>query len=232
MSCPPLLLASLARHCSDVDDCHADVTQGTEDIDAVAVCSLSPKLSPLTVTDPLPLTTAFDRANDATGPSKLNASVIVPTTPPTVTCTIRITSYKLPSASHSADAWHPTDVADVHADVMHTADTSCAVAVYSTYRKLSPLTVTDALWLYGMFRCANDATGPSKLNTPYPVPTTPPTVICTVLISPSMLTASHATDVPDVHDDVLHAADATAAVAVYVTLPNPSPLTVTDPSPE
>ena len=170
-------------------------------------------------------------AYDATGPSKLKASVIVPTTPPTLTCTTRITSYRLASASHTATARQLTELADVHADVSHTADTSCAVAVYSLSPKLSPLTVTEPRPLSTWFAMAYDATGPSKLNTLNPVPTTPPTVISAASSSPISGSISHTTEVPDVHDDVLHGADASAAVDVYVLLPNPSPLTVTDPSP-
>jgi len=83
-----------------------------------------------------------------------------------------------------------------------------------------------------MFGCTNDATGASKLKVPYPVPTTPATVIWAVVTVPWRLIVWHATDVPDVHDEVLHGADAKAAVAVYVTLPNPSPLTVTAAFPE
>ena len=85
----------------------------------------------------------FSLTNDATGASKLNASVDVPTNPPTVTCTTRITSYTLPSASHSALARHATLVEELHDVVEHTPDSSCPVAVYSTYRKFSPVTVTD-----------------------------------------------------------------------------------------
>jgi hypothetical protein len=128
-----------------VADVQEDVKQGSADTDAVAVCSLSPKLSPLTVTDPLPLSTWFAFAKDATGASNVNASVAVPTSPPTVTCTARITSYRLASASHSATALQLTELADVHEAVSHTAETSCAVAVCSLSPKLSPLTVTDAL---------------------------------------------------------------------------------------
>jgi hypothetical protein len=73
----------------------------------------------------------FIPAYDPTGASKLKLSVEVPTTPPTVTSTARITSYKLASASHSTLARHCTLVAELHDAVEHTADTSCAVAVYS-----------------------------------------------------------------------------------------------------
>jgi hypothetical protein len=211
---PPLLLAKLPRHASEEADVHAEVMHGSPDTDDVAVYSLSPKLSPLTVTDPRPLGTWFNKAEDAAGASKLNASVAVPTTPPTLTCTTLITSYKLASASHSAAPTQLTELADVHAEVMHAADTSCAVAVYSTYRKFSPLTVTDAPKLCGMFRFTYEATGASNDSTPYPVPTTPATLIDAVVISPSTLEDSHRTDVPDVHADVLHGADAIAAVVV------------------
>ena len=173
--------------------------------------------------------------NDATGASKLKASVAVPTSPPTVTCTARIASYTLASASHTpplALAAHATDVADVHAAVEHTADTSCAVAVYSLSPKLSPLTVTDPRPLSTVLPpTTNDATGASKLNTPYPVPTTPATVIAALLESASCAAASHATDVAELHDVVLHGAEPITTVDVYVLLPNPSPCTVTYPPP-
>ena len=174
-------------------------------------------------------------ANDPTGASKLKPSVEVPTTPPTVTCTARITSYKLASASHKpplALAAHATDVADVHPAVEHTADTSCAVAVYSLSPKLSPLTVTDPRPLATVFPpTANDPTGASNENTPYPVPTTPPTVSSAVWESRSCAPIWHDTDVPELHNVVLHGAEPITAVAVYVLLPKPSPCTVTDPPP-
>ena len=156
----------------------------------------------------------FSSKNDPTGASKLKLSVAVPTTPPTVTSTARITSYKLPSASHSALARHCTELAELHDAVEHTALTSCAVAVYSLSPKLSPLTVTDAPKLCGMFSSKNDPTGASNENTPYPVPTTPATVISAVSASPATLICWHTTDVAELHDDVLHGADPSAAVAV------------------
>ena len=126
--------------------------------------------------------------NNATGVSKLNASVAVPTTPPTVTCTARITSYTLPSASHSLLmlAAHATDVADVQPAVKHTADTSCTVAVCSLRPKLSPLIVTGPgphPLVTVLLPTPNDATGASKLNASVAVPTTPPTVTCTTRIA-------------------------------------------------
>ena len=49
---------------------------------------------------------------------------------------------------------------------------------------------------------------------PYPVPTTPATVISAVSASPATLICWHTTDVAELHDDVLHGADPSAAVAV------------------
>jgi hypothetical protein len=112
---------------------------------------------------------------------------------------------------------HTTELAELHDAVEHTALTSSAVAVYSTYRKCSPLTVTDEPKLSAMFSSTYDATGASKENTPYPVPTTPATVISDMLASPTALPCWHTTDVAELHDDVLHGADPSAAVAVCVT---------------
>jgi hypothetical protein len=145
--------------------------------------------------------------NDATGASKLNASVDVPTIPPTVTCTTRITSYTLPSASHSALARHATLVEELQDVVEHTPDSSCPVAVYSLSPNCSPVTVTDPRPLCGTFSDTNDATGASKLNASVDVPTNPPTVTCTTRITSYTLPsashsalARHATLVEELHD--------------------------------
>ena len=67
-------------------------------------------------------------------------------------------------------------VPDDHADVMHTAISTVALAVCSPTPKLSPLTVTDPCPLCGVFSCMSDATAASKLSTLTPVPATAPTV--------------------------------------------------------
>jgi hypothetical protein len=135
----------LPRHASDVEESHDDVTQGSAEIADEAEYSLSPNCSPVTVTDPRPENGTFAKAKDATGPSNVNASVAVPTSPPTVTCTARIASYTLPSASHRALARQATLVAELHELVEHTPDKSCPVDVCSYVAKFSPVTVTDPI---------------------------------------------------------------------------------------
>ena len=49
---PGYSLMLLVWHCIAVEETHDDVTQGMLLKAAVAVCSATPKLSPLTVTDP------------------------------------------------------------------------------------------------------------------------------------------------------------------------------------
>jgi hypothetical protein len=75
-----------------------------------------------------------------------------------------------------------SEVLDVHDEVKQTPrsppppHSSPAVAVCSPSPKLSPETVTDAYPLCGAFRRASDAAAASKLNAPFTVPATPPTV--------------------------------------------------------
>jgi hypothetical protein len=68
---------------TDVPDVHADVWQGADPIAAVAVYTLLPKFSPVTVTDPSPVFGAFSITPDPTGASNENT----PARPGSYVCT-------------------------------------------------------------------------------------------------------------------------------------------------
>ena len=109
---------------------------------AVAVCSPTPKLSPVTVTDAYPLCGAFCSTPDAVGESKLNTAKAVPATAPTVTNVRSIVGFAAMLAVLAV--WHVTVVPELHVDVKHVTCASIAVCVCSALAKFSPVTVTDA----------------------------------------------------------------------------------------
>jgi hypothetical protein len=94
---------------------------------AVAVCSLTPKLSPDTVIDAYPLCSVFSRASETIAASKLNAPFTVPTTPPTVTHVV--TSDAGDATSYAGCIRQLTVVAELQLDVTHTAPESTDVCV-------------------------------------------------------------------------------------------------------
>jgi hypothetical protein len=67
-----------------VEELHDEVLHSPGPMATLEVCSPTPKLSPLTVTDPPPLNGAFSSIPDATALSKLNTNSPVPAIAPTV----------------------------------------------------------------------------------------------------------------------------------------------------
>jgi hypothetical protein len=148
-----LLLPEPAWHAIVVADVHAAVLQtactyspvmSCETSATDAVCTPTPKPSPVTVTEnPEDEGTFAGSINDATEASKENTPRAVPATAPTLTDTC-------PKMSPTAFDKHATDVAELHDDVTHTLRSpppprsSAAVAVCSPAPKPSPDTVTDA----------------------------------------------------------------------------------------
>jgi hypothetical protein len=88
----------------------------------LAVKSLFPKLSPVTVTDPAPLRGAFSRPYDATGASKEKTADPVPATAPTVTFVMML-------APAFSLAMHDTAVLDDHIAVPQTTVLNCTEVV-------------------------------------------------------------------------------------------------------
>ena len=119
-----------------VADVHADVLHAPSESNTLALGSHTPKLSPVTVTELPPLEAELSCPYDATAASKLYTALAVPATPPTLTA-------DTPYVVLTPLLKHPSVVADVHLDVLHTTISSAPVALRSTEPKLSPTTVTE-----------------------------------------------------------------------------------------
>jgi hypothetical protein len=178
-----------------VADVHDEVKQTPCSSPAVAVCSRTPKFSPLMLNGAYPLCGAFSRTSDATAESKLKIGLPVPAADATVTL-------PLPNISQSPLDTHPTVVAEVHDDVKHTPRSSPALAVASLVPKLTPLTVNDAYPLCAELACATDARAASKLKIGCPVPDTAATVTIADWKRSANAFDRHASVVADVHDKV------------------------------
>jgi hypothetical protein len=98
----------------------------------------------------------------------------VPAKLPTVTHVV--TCDEGHATSYAASVRHLTVVAELQLDVRHTAPESTDVCVCSPIAKSSPVTVTDAYPLSGVFSSPYDNTGPSKLKPSTLVPAKVPTV--------------------------------------------------------
>jgi hypothetical protein len=171
----------------------------------------------------------------------------VPATLPTVTHVVTCDAGD--ATSYAGCIRQLTVVAELQLDVTHTAPESTDVCVCSPIAKSSPVTVTDAYPLSGVFSSPYDATGPSKLKPSTFVPATVPTVTtidCSnrwliVAPIPRALPAKHRRLVDELHDDVSHSTcvyspelndDARAPVAVCSPAPNERPDTVTEYPPD
>ena len=82
---PNIVLIELLKHESVVADVHDDVPQATISSALVAVCSPTPKSSPATVSELLPLAAAFMSEADAAAASKLKTGLDVPAIATTLT---------------------------------------------------------------------------------------------------------------------------------------------------
>jgi hypothetical protein len=111
------------KHVNVVADVHAEEVHTASDRAAVTERSLLPKLNPDTVTELPPLRAALRLPYDSTAASKLYHSIWVPTDTPTVT----VVAAEKARWNKELDE-HFTVVADVHAEVLHTASDSAAVA--------------------------------------------------------------------------------------------------------
>ena len=219
--------AAFDRHASVVADVQDDVKHAPRSpppprsSPAVAVGSPTPKSSPDTVTDAYPLIGEFSRASDATAASKLYTALAVPATPPTLTA-------DTPYVVLTPLLKHPSVVADVHVDVLHTAISSAPVALRSTEPKLSPATVKELPPLTAEFCNQPDPTAASKLYPTTCVPTTPPTLTLDVCAPVVVALDTHPKLVADVHVDVLHAPSESDTLALGSHTPKLSPATVTE----
>ena len=100
---------------SVVAELQLDVRQKPRSSPAVAVASLTPKLSPLIVKDAYPLCAKFAVTDDTVAASNVSIVLPVPTTPPTVAATKAVYCSGTPAPEKQL-----TDDADVHDEVPHT----------------------------------------------------------------------------------------------------------------
>ena len=214
-------VAALDTHPKLVADVHVDVKHTSSDSDTLALVSHTPKLSPATVTELPPLEAELSCPYDATAASKLCTALAVPATPPTLTA-------DTPYVVLTPLLKHPSVVADVHADVLHTTISSAPVALRSTEPKLSPTTVTELPPLTAEFCSQPDPTAASKLYPTTCVPTTPPTLTLDVCAAAVAALDAHPKLVADVHVDVLHAPSDSDTLALVSHTPKLSPATVTE----
>jgi hypothetical protein len=139
---------------------------------------------------------------------------------------------------------HESDVDDIHDDDKQTPRSPPpprsrpAVAVGSAAPKFSPDTVRDVDPESGAFKRTSDDTAASKLKTARAVPGAEAMVTLAYLTISYRATARHATEVPEVQEDVEHSAESpetpisSPVVAVCSPTPKSSPDTVKDAPPE
>ena len=135
--------AWLLRQEIDVAEVHDDVPHTAISSALVAVCSPTPKSSPVMVTELPPVMAELVVAPDAAATSKLKTGLDVPATPPTLTA-------DSPNIVFIELLRQAIVVADVHDDVLHATISSALVEVNSPAPKSSPVTVTELTPLRAM----------------------------------------------------------------------------------
>lgn len=185
------------------------------------VRSVLPKLSPVTVTDAMPVCGTLIRALETTAPSKV---MPVFTLVPAIAATVSRTGSSICGA---ADV-QCTVVEDVQADVRQCMLNTCTEVVKSAPPKCRPLTVTAVAPLPGTFKNATEARGASYVNRLVPVPATAPIVMIMDGSVPWFCFAEHPRAVPDSHESVSHSSVLSSNVGVKSAAPKFKPVTVID----
>jgi hypothetical protein len=166
---PSTVLAAPLMHASVVADVHPDVPHVTISRAAVALGSAAPKLSPVTVREPPPLSAPLGSTAEAIAASNDKMPAFVPLMALTVTC--MLTGYP-----GTAPVRHATPVAEIHDDVAHKPRATPVVALVSATPNASPATVTELAPDSGKLSITAEAIAMSKLKTGADVPATPPTL--------------------------------------------------------
>jgi hypothetical protein len=128
---------------------------------------------------------------------------------------------------NTTDDRQVTDVEELHDDVPQVPLAKLLLLVCCPVPKLSPTTVTEEPPLGAALEKAKEMDGASKLSTGCPVPATAPTVTALYPNMCLVLLCRHATDVDELHDEVLHTPASTPALAVCSPTPKFRPDTVT-----
>jgi hypothetical protein len=218
--CDPVK-AALDAQLRLVAEVHDDVAHAPSESATLALVSKTPKPRPVTVTELPPLKALFNSPYEPTAASKLYTALAVPAMPPTLTA-------DMPYIVLAVLLTHTSVVPELQDDVPHIADSMTAVTLRSTEPKLSPLTVTELPPLEAPFCTQLDPTAASKLYAALAVPATLPTLTADMPYILVAVLLRHASAVPELHDDVLHATISSAVVALRSTEPKPSPLTVAE----
>ena len=116
--------------------------------------------------------------------------------------------------ARAAGVWQATAVFDTHDDVSHIPREMLPVTVSSLYPKFSPVTVTEAPPVCGVFSAALDNTGESYEKRLSLVPTTAVTVTIALFAALSGMPAWHSTVVSLFHVVVVHTCILTTELAV------------------
>jgi hypothetical protein len=165
-----MCLVLLCRHATDVDELHDDVLQRPASTVTVFEKSPEPKLSPLTVTDPMPVVGLFSSTFDITGASNENA---LPPPVPIIALTVVCTK---PGYSTARGIIHWTAEAVVHVVVWQAAALRETVILYSPRPKLRPDTCTKMPPLNRPLAKMCEETGASNEKALIAVPATAPSV--------------------------------------------------------
>jgi len=213
------------EHEADVTDIHDVVKHCVEPTVALADKLLAAKFVPTIVTVDVADRGAFGLWSCViTGASNVKTADLVPT------CAASVTAAWYPDPEPPYPSKHCTDVEEDHEVVMNCDEPSRAVIVTSVTAKLKPKTVTLRPPVVAAFGWSSAVTiGALKENTAVAVPTNVEIVADIRRLIPYPCGARQSTEVPVLHDEVVHTVVSIRTIAVTSTGPKFIPPTVTEP---
>ena len=181
-------------HATDVSDTHSLPSHPDTPVLPPTLYPAAPSPPPLTVTDTLPVLTAFARLpTDIEPTSYVIPTVLLPVCPPAVTISRTDPPTPLPPM-------HLTDVSDTHSLPSHPVVPTLIVMLCIVLPSPPPITVTDVLPVAPLLLTSKLDTDPTSYDTPSLIdPANDPTVIPTRTVPDTPLAFWHATDVSDSH---------------------------------
>jgi hypothetical protein len=185
-----------------------------------AVKSRVPKDRPETVTDEVPESATFLTPAECAGESNVYTFIPVPATALSVTCA---TLKSFASSSVKTEI----EVAVSHEVLVTITAETPLVAVRSDLPKFSPVTVTDAPPVCGMFINTEERIGASNEKPGVLVPATAVTVTAVCSANEAELNATHWSTVEDAHVVVMQLTESWLILGVKLDKPKLSPLTLT-----
>jgi hypothetical protein len=133
--------------------------------------STYPKFEPIKVTEEPPVSGRFPSTSEVSGASKLRRCRLVPMK------LLIVTLVTLEGSLTGAELSHLNAVVVCHEVHAQGAEKICTEMLDATVPKCRPERLTRAPPVCGTLRTPCDITGASILNTPTPVPNSPPTLI-------------------------------------------------------